>query len=91
MLEVNNLHAKIGDKEILKDINLVIKDGEPYAIMGPNGSGKSVFSAVLVGNALYDFPWRRRNSSAFPWRERWGNCCFRSENVMEMPIFVPKM
>lgn len=54
MLEIRNLHAKIGDKEILKGINLTIKDGETHAIMGPNGSGKSTLSAVLTGNPLYE-------------------------------------
>ena len=54
MLEVRNLHARIGEKEILKGIDLVIKDGETHAIMGPNGSGKSTLSAVLVGNPQYE-------------------------------------
>lgn len=54
MLKVNNLHARINGKEILKGINLEIKPGEVHAIMGPNGSGKSTLSMVLAGNPAYE-------------------------------------
>ena len=54
MLEIKNLHANIGDKEILKGINLSIKAGEVHAIMGPNGSGKSTLSSVIAGKEEYD-------------------------------------
>ena len=54
MLEIKDLHASINGKEILKGINLTVKEGEVHAIMGPNGSGKSTLSNVLVGHPAYE-------------------------------------
>ena len=70
MLEVKNLHATIAGKEILKGINLTVRDGEIHAIMGPNGSGKSTLSAVLVGNPLYEVTS--------------GEAVFNGKNLLEM-------
>ena len=53
MLEIKNLSASIGDKEILKGVDLTVPDGEIHAIMGPNGAGKSTLSYVLSGREGY--------------------------------------
>ena len=54
MLSIENLKAKIDEKEILKGLNLNIKPGEVHAIMGPNGSGKSTLSNILSGKKGYE-------------------------------------
>ncbi len=53
LLKIENLHANVGEKEILKGLNLEIKKGETHVIMGPNGSGKSTLANVILNNPVY--------------------------------------
>lgn len=70
MLKINNLHASVGGKEILKGLSLEVNKGEVHAIMGPNGAGKSTMSSVLVGNPAFDVTE--------------GSIEFNGKNLMEM-------
>lgn len=70
MLEIKNLHATVGGKEILKGVNLTIKDGEIHALMGTNGAGKSTLGNVIVGNPAYEVTE--------------GSITFNGQNLLEM-------
>lgn len=72
MLKINNLHAKVEDKVILKGLNLEIKPGEVHAIMGPNGAGKSTLGYVLSGRDGYEV--------------QEGDVSFKGEDLFEMDI-----
>ena len=70
-LTIKNLHVSIDDNEILKGLNLEIKDGEIHAIMGPNGTGKSTLAYAMMGHPAYEVTE--------------GEIVFDGQNIVEMP------
>ena len=71
LLEVRNLAAKIGERDILKGINLRVRAGEVHAILGPNGSGKSTLAKILAGHPSYEVTG--------------GEVLFEGRNLLELP------
>jgi len=91
MLEIKNLHVTVGDKEILKGLNLTVEAGQVHAIMGPNGSGKSTLSYVLAGRAGYEvtegsITYNGENLVALPPEARAAKGVFLA---MQYPVEIP--
>ena len=74
LLTIRNLHASIGDKEILKGVNLEINRGEVHSIMGPNGNGKSTLAGIIAGNSKYTVTE--------------GEVIYKGKNILDMPVDV---
>ena len=70
LLKINKLHANVGEKEILKGLDLEINRGETHVIMGPNGSGKSTLANVILNNPIY--------------KKTQGEIIFDGENINEL-------
>ncbi|NYT36855.1 Fe-S cluster assembly ATPase SufC [Allopusillimonas soli] len=91
MLSINNLHASVEGKSILKGLSLEVKAGEIHAIMGPNGSGKSTLSQVLAGRQDYtvtdgSVQWLEQDLLAMPIEERARSGLFLA---FQYPIEIP--
>ncbi len=74
LLSIRNLHAGIGDMEILKGVNLEINTGEVHSIMGPNGNGKSTLAGIIAGNPKYQVTD--------------GEVVYNGKNILDMPVEV---
>jgi Fe-S cluster assembly ATP-binding protein len=91
MLEIKNLHVRVGDKPILKGLTLSLQPGQVHAIMGPNGSGKSTLSYVLAGRAGYDITegsivYNGEDLAAMPPEDRAAKGVFLA---MQYPVEIP--
>lgn len=74
LLSIRNLHASIGDREILKGVDLDVNTGEVHAIMGPNGNGKSTLAGVIAGNPKYTVTQ--------------GEIIYKGKNILDLPVDV---
>ena len=91
MLKIENLHAGTGGKEILKGVNLTVRDGEIHAVMGLNGAGKSTLSNVIVGHPAYEvtqgsITWDGKDLLALKPEERAHEGIFLS---FQQPVEIP--
>ena len=74
LLSIRNLHANIGEREILKGVNLEINKGEVHSIMGPNGNGKSTLAGIIAGNPKYTVTE--------------GEIIYNGKNILDLPVDV---
>ena len=74
LLSIRDLHASIGEREILKGVNLEINKGEVHSIMGPNGNGKSTLAGIIAGNPKYTVTQ--------------GEVIYKGKNILDLPVDV---